>query len=369
MMKWKWLSGITSILCVAVLLTTSAIAATVANGRDEGHYEALVLRNAGESLSADEIERIRGDVLARARAKGRLGHRSEGVYVLADLSATNQADIVAFGFIVRPDGVPSGFVAMANRGEPVAGIHEQAREWLLRERRVRASGEVSQPNDTTKQDCGDISSAAITSVAASAHWVQVGSQRVHTMNHRPYGQYTNHASLFRLNNDGSATHDFFAVRQWAATTPGRLVAYNSNWVNVMQTPQHDWGWGQLSAEMIDRDPFGTVSGSQSVGVSLDVSKVGPAATLGWSYTQPNVTTRDTSVLVPPLARWQQEFNTYASQTTSGGMEPGSAARTIAPAPGVYNLVAVRNVVRYRDPRVLWDEFREFSHVIGFWVVY
>jgi len=259
-------------------------------------------------------------------------------------------------------------MAIAKRGESVAGIHEQAREWLLRERRVRASSKSSQPNYATKQDCGDISSAAVTSATASAHWVEIGVQRVHTRAHRPYGQFTNHHSVFRLNNDGSTTHDFFAARQWATTTPGR-VAYGSNWVNVRQTPEHDWNRGQLGAEMIDRDPLGTISGSQSIGVSLYVGKAGPAASLSWSYTQPDVTTYDTSTLVPPRARWTQEFNTFASQITSGGMQPGSAVRTIVPQPGVYNLVAVRNVVRYRYPRALFDDIREITDSRGFFVVY
>jgi len=106
--KPKCLLHIAAILCMAVLLTTSAIAVQAANGSEEGRYEALVLRNVGENISVAAVERVRGDVLARARATGRLGHRSEGVYGLADLSAADRTDIVAFGFVVRPDGVPSG---------------------------------------------------------------------------------------------------------------------------------------------------------------------------------------------------------------------------------------------------------------------
>lgn len=205
-------------------------------------------------------------------------------------------------------------------------------------------------------------------MTASASWVEIGFH-TYTIAQSPHGQFTNHTRVFRLNNDGSPSHDFFAVRQWATTTPGR-VAYNSTWQNDRQIPQQDWGWGQLGAEMIDRDPLGTVSGSQTIGVSLTGGEGGTSATVSWSYTQPNVTTSDTSILVPPQARWEQQFNTEASRVTSGGMEPGSAVRTIAPVPGTYRLLEQRTAVRYRNP-TWWGgaDLQEFLHVVQLSVVY
>ncbi|MBS4054583.1 MAG: hypothetical protein KGZ64_07405 [Thermaerobacter sp.] len=360
MMNLKGTKYIATIVIVALLLTTSMLTAAATNGRGEAQYEAdLVLRSFGEGMSTDEIRTIRDNVLARARSRP-----PEGVFALAAPVIAEGTVVVAYGFMVRPDGVPSEYMAMTNSNESVESIHKQASEWLRRERVVRRASEIGQKDSSTTPD-PDIAASVAT---ASASWQEIGFF-TRTMPQSPYGQFTNHSRVFRLINDGSAAHDFFAVRQWATTTPG-IVAYNSTWRNDRQIPQQNWGWGQLGAEMIDRDPLGTISGSQTIGVSLAGGTEGASATLSWSYTQPNVTTNDLSILVPPRARWEQLFNTSASQTTSGGMEPGSAVRTIAPAaPGTYRLLEQRTDVRYRNPRLFGDDLREFAHVFQLSVVY
>jgi hypothetical protein len=270
--------------------------------------------------------------------------------------------IIAYGFVVRPDGATSEYAAMVDCEESVKGIHEEAREWLHTERMAK-----SRKLDLQASDTGQPSNPTAT---GSASWVEVHFV-ARTFSHSPYGQYTNHGRLYRLLNDGSATRNFYAVRQTLFKTPGR-VAFGSNWRNDKAIPRQDWGWGVLEQHMIDRDPLGTISGIQTIIVSLTAGTAGASATLSWSYTQPDVTTYDMSVLMPPVATWEQHFNTAASQTTSGGMEPGSAVQTIQPAPGIHRLLAQRATVRFRDPRgsLPWDDiFRSFAFTINWHVTY
>jgi hypothetical protein len=368
-MNLKGIKRITAVVIAVLLLMTSTLA-VAADGRGEAEYVGhLELRGFADGLCIHEIQEIRAGVEGRAKhllyARARLGlSRAQ-----ADIEIPDGMVVIAYGFVVRPDGATSEYAAMVDCEESVKGIHEQAREWLHTERMAKSTKLDLQASDTG--EAGNPSNpTGAASPTGSARWVLLHRQTV-TRNHPPHGQFTNHGSVYRLLNDGSATRNFYAVRQTLFKTPGR-VAFGSNWRNDKAIPRQDWGWGVLEQHMIERDPLGTISGPRTIGVSLTAGTRGASATLSWYYTQPDVITKDMSVLWPIVATWEQHFTSAASQTTSGGMEPGSAVETIQPAPGTYRLLAQGATARFRDPRgpLPWDDiFKSFVHTINWHIVY
>jgi hypothetical protein len=351
-----------SIVSILLVLLTTSTLAVAADGKGEAEYVGhLELRGFADGLCIHEIKEIRADVERRGEhllyARARRGiPRAQ-----ADMEIPDGMVVIAYGFVVRPDGATSEYAAMVYCEESVKGIHEQAREWLHTERMASESNKLDLQGSNTVQAGNP---------TGSASWA-VADFVARTFCRPPYGQFTNHSRLYRLLNDGSATRNFYAVRQTLFKTPGR-VAFGSNWRNDKAIPRQDWGWGALEEHMIDRDPLGTISGKQTITVSLTAGTAGASATLSWYYTQPDVTTKDMSVLWPIVATWEQHFNTTASQTTSGGMEPGSAVETIQPAPGTYRLLQQRATARFRDPRGWgpWDDiFRSFVFTINWHVTY
>jgi len=345
-MKPKGIKSIVLVIIALLLLTPLTFTAAAINGSNRAEYVAhLELRNMTDGFHIDETKRIRDEILVRAN--NFMSVNGRGHIALADLEVPDRMIIVAYGFIIRPDGVPSQYMAVVSSEESeesIRRIHEEARKWLCAEKNV------SRPIKRGLQEWPFTGITASVATLSSAQWVEVGLS-TNTFAHSPHGQYTNHSRVFRLHNDGTSVHNFYAVRQWLTTTPG-IVAYGFHWHNYKTYPRQDWGWGQLGAELIDRDPLGTISGSRTIEVSLTGGSGGVTATLGWSYTQPNVTTYDLSVLVPPVATWRQSFNTLVVQTTSGGMEPGSAVRTIQPVAGsgIRRLLQQRATVWYRTAR-------------------
>lgn len=361
-MKPKRTKSILLVIITLLLLTPLTFAAAAINGNSRTEYVAhLELRHIEDGFHIDETKRIRDLVLVSA--KNSMSVNGKGPIALADLEIPDGMIIVAYGFIIRSDGVPSQYMAMVSNEESeesISRIHEEAREWLRTEKSVR------RPLERSLQELSFMGITAIAATPSSAQWVEIGLS-TNTFAHNPHGQYTNHSRVFRLQNDGTSVHNFYAVRQWLTTTPG-IVAYGSAWHNLWAYPRQDWGWGQLGAEMTDRDPLGTISGSRTIEVSLTGGNSGITATLGWSYTQPNVTTYDLSVLSPPVATWRQSFNTWAARTTSGGMEPGSAVRTIQPVAGsgIRRLLQQRATVWYLIPEMLVEGFQ---HNINWSVTY
>jgi len=102
---------------------------------------------------------------------------------------------------------------------------------------------------------------------------------------------------------------------------------------------HDWAAGTFgSPELYEWGPLGTISGTQTIDVSITGGTGGVSTTLSWSYTQPEVTTYDRSSTATEKAKWEMNFNSDASKRSTGGMIPGSTASVVQHSSGTYRIL-------------------------------
>ena len=137
------------------------IAAADSGASETRFVGRLELRSLTKGLSAGEMEAIRAEVMAKATAKGLLND-AEGrvVFESAPEFKDQRTVVVAYGFVVGSDGVPSEYVGEVNiNGNGyVLTIPQRAQEWYEKELR-RSSGGPEVRNTTT---------------TASAFWDEVG---------------------------------------------------------------------------------------------------------------------------------------------------------------------------------------------------
>jgi hypothetical protein len=147
-------------------------------------------------------------------------------------------------------------------------------------------------------------------------------------------------------------------------------AYSSSWKNYRGYPKTDWSVSTYgNPQLHEWDPLGTTEGSQTVSVSISGGTSGSSATWGWSYTQPAVTTYDRSSTGTEKAAWEMQFNGSGSQTSTGGMKPGSSCAMNQPGLGTYTLVYLESKGTFKKAVWWWYEYKTLIHGCTIYLTY
>lgn len=256
----------------------------------------------GSGVSAKHIEDVRQNALAQFNARG-------GDLEAAPARSTPDPEdgtIVSYAYRIDENGVPQQYTGIAGDAESVGRLHGKAD--------TRASAFERGPITTQS---GGVGTQDVSTQAGS--WDQILHDEADFCKD-PYGCVTNNFNLQQLMSDGDSYQDAYAVKHIFAMEPG-VQKYGSGWVNDVGRPMHDWRQNDMGgADLHSWDPLGTHDGSQTISVSVGTS----GASLGWSYTQPAVTTIDESSPSSNYAKWAEEFNTTNARENTNGMKPGSS---------------------------------------------
>lgn len=281
-------------------LTLAAVGSASATSR-RGSDARVVTADFSTGISTDRIEEIRRAAVEEFNDRG-------GDLEAAPARATPEVEdgtVVAYAYKISADGVPHQYTGIAGDAESASTLHGRARE--------RADGFDATSDDVSIQ---------------SSSWDNILHDEADFCED-PYGCVTNNFDLFELKDDGDAYEDAYAMDHFFVMEPGKQK-YSSNWVNDIGYPMHDWRQNSMGGETLDEwDPLGTHDGSQTINVTVGTG----GADLGWSYTQPAVTTIDESSSSSDYAKWSEEFNTTDARENTNGMEPGSSCWLDEPADG------------------------------------
>ncbi|MFC4449275.1 hypothetical protein [Halorussus aquaticus] len=287
----------TFLRATGVALTGATVTAGAASARGPPESDAHVAKaDFSNGISTDRIEEVRRTARAEYNARG-------GDFdVTPAVSNPDPEDgtIVSYSYKIDANGVPRQYTGVAGDAKSAAKLHGKAA------RRATAFDRTS--------------TATADGVATqSASWNDVLHDEADFCSD-PYGCVTNNLDLKQLDGDGDSAQDAYAVKHFFVMEPG-TQKYDSGWVNDVGEPKHDWSQNDMgNADLDEYDPLGTHDGSQSIKVSVGTS----GASLGWSYTQPAVTTIDESSPSGNYATWNEEFNTDAARRNTNGMKPGSS---------------------------------------------
>ena len=292
----------TFLRATGVALGGAAVTASSAAARGPPESDARVAKaDFSKGISADRIAEIRQSARAEYNARG------------GDLDVTpvvsdpdpEDGTIVAYSYKIDANGVPRQYTGIAGDAGSAARLHGKAAERATAFDRASAA--------TTS---GTTTDEATTQ---SKSWSNVLHDEADFCSD-PYGCVTNNLDLKQLDGDGDPTQDAYAVKHFFVMEPG-TQKYGSGWENDVGEPKHDWSKNDMgNADLNEYDPLGTHDGSQSINVSVGTSGVN----LGWSYTQPAVTTIDESSPSGNYATWNEEFNTSDARQYTNGMKPGSS---------------------------------------------
>ncbi len=282
----------------------------VGQARAQRPSVALLTADSNDSISVAEMQSVRQRV-----------HEARGVPLRAEtVPASDDGDIVAFAYGIDSEGVPSQYVGVSDGSKDVAPLRNKAE---LRAQQF-ARGDFPQQQRASSSD-----------VTTQASWNRI----VHDEKDfcaDPHGCVTDNFDVYQLSGDGDAYQDAYSVKHVFAMEPG-VRKYGSDWENNVGRPLHDWSAGDIGGEDLDEwDPLGTHDGSQTISVSIGTS----GASLGWSYTQPAVTTVDKTSPSGNYAKWSEEFNTSSARRNTNGMKPGSRAWVTQHSSGKYHLLDV-----------------------------
>ncbi|MFC7080842.1 hypothetical protein [Halorussus caseinilyticus] len=267
-----------------------------ASARGPAESDAHVAKaDFSNGISADRIREIRQSALAEYNARG------------GDLDVTpvvsdpdpEDGTVVSYAYKLDQNGVPHQYTGIAGDAGSAGRLHGKAAD------RARAFDRTS----TVSTD----------DVTTQSSWDNILHDEADYCSD-PYGCVTNNLDLKQLGSDGDSTQDAYAVKHFFVMEPG-IQKYGSDWVNHVGEPKHDWSQNDMgNADLNEYDPLGTHDGSQSIKVSVGTS----GADLGWSYTQPAVTTIDNSSPSGNYATWDEEFNSDDARQNTNGMKPGSS---------------------------------------------
>ncbi|AEN05420.1 hypothetical protein Halar_1698 [halophilic archaeon DL31] len=145
---------------------------------------------------------------------------------------------------------------------------------------------------------------------------------------KPYGVVTSNYELAHLNNDNDSTQDAYAVKHNYNVEPGysRYPNSNEDWRGSTGNVMHDWGAGDMNADLTNHGPEGKHDESDSVTVNAGISSGGAGAGFGYTYDPGIAVNQDTSY-DRNYAGWDVHFNASAlcGQKNSGGFDPASSA--------------------------------------------
>ncbi len=280
---------------------------------------ALLTSERGAPISVEEMHAARKRI-----------HKARGVPLRAETvpAGDHDGDIVAYSYGIGADGVPWQYTGVAGDVESA----KTARETAAR-RASRADGGTITPAATTSSDV----------TTQSSSWNRVLHDEKDYYKD-PYGSVTDNFDLFKLSNDGDSTQDAYSIKHFFAMEPG-VQKYGSGWENDAGRPSHDWSVGNIGGpDLAQWDPLGTHDGSQTINVSIGTS----GASLGWSYTQPAVTTIDNSSPSGNYAKWNEGFNTSNARRNTNGMQPGSRAWVDQHNSGKYHLMDLTSDGLFED---------------------
>lgn len=320
-----------AILSIIALLMATPVAASELPKAHE-NVGKLVLGDFENPISIDQIEGARAEVNREAESLLAKANPAKPKLV-PTLPEGHEGAIVAYAYLINQEGTPIQFVGTAGNKEAVSGVTNKANTWF------------ETALDSTNTDEYN---------ARGADWGSPIGQGTDYYDNPPYGVVLNSYQLYYLNDDNNSTYDWFAVHQFHDIEPG-CHAYGSSWENEESKPSHDWSWGDVEYSLFSYSPTGTLNGSQTVGVSITGGTGGASASLGWSYTQPDITTYDDTSIPSKTAAWRSSFSGSAREYACG-MEPGSVCQTYQQSSGTYDLVKVQSLGKFEYYFVQTHEF-------------
>lgn len=274
-------------------------------GPGKGSDSRVATADFGSGVSVARMKEIQRAAVAEFNARG------------GDLEAAparsipdpEDGTVVSYAYRIDQNGVPQQYTGIAGDAASVGELHSRAAD-----RAVAFEGQTvaEQSSGTTADSSGDVSTQ-------SGSWEMILHDEADFCKD-PYGCVTNNFNLNQLMDDGDYYQDAYGIKHIFAMEPG-YQKYSSDWVNDLGEPMHDWRQNNMGGEDLHEwDPLGTHDGKQTINVSIGTS----GASLGWSYTQPAVTTTDNSSPSSNYAKWAEEFNTSSARQNTNGMKPGSS---------------------------------------------
>lgn len=197
-------------------------------------------------------------------------------------------EIFSLTFVATPDGKAQTYIGSGtNPGEDeLRRLHDRSLRIQKQQSIETSGGELS----TQETDPG-------------YEWDQVGSI-LYERTERPYGIVQNSSEAWRYPDDPN--YDVYAATVDAAFEPGAAVDQydDSNWTWASLVVHHNWGgvYEPGGANLTDWAPSGDRSGSTTVNASVSCS----GASIGVSYTPPEVNRTDNTGLLDDQAKIQWE---------------------------------------------------------------
>jgi hypothetical protein len=171
----------------------------------------------------------------------------------------------------------------------------------------------------------------------SDDWRSLGKD-TYNLYESPYGGVTNNDELYWHPNDNDPQKEWFLIKQIFAMEPGDH-RYNSTYYNQWGVMEQNWAAGTMgNPALFEWDPLSTVTGKQTVSVSISGGTGGASITKQWSYQQADVSTTCQSSTDTDIAKWTMSCNSDGAKSNTVAMEPGSTCSVNQHSSGTYRLL-------------------------------
>lgn len=267
------------VIGAGMLTATSPLVGSTAASSDKA-VVISIQRDQDNGIGMKEYAELCSRFSAAAKEKAGLDELA-----IAKPELSTGEEIFSLTFVAIPDGKVQTYIGSAtNPGKnELKRLHDRSLRVQKQQSIETADGELS----TQQSD-------------PSYEWNQVGSALWEKTDY-PHGIVQNSSEAWRYPDDPN--FDVYAATVDAAFEPG-YAAYGSNWIWTNLSGRHYWGrnYEPGGANLTDWAPSGDRSGSTTVNASVSYS----GASIGVSYTPPEVNRTDNTGLSNDNVRIQWE---------------------------------------------------------------
>jgi len=309
-------SGVTSI--DSIVPTASADPDSLYTGENQNVF---ILGDLSHPITLEQISEERDGVINEYKSTSRSAEITgleKKPIIEFDPEVPEGFSIVAYAYTINSDGISNQYTGITKDNESVSIIRDNAKKWYKK----------YVLNDSLEQ--------LTSSTMRSDDWIFVG-RGYDDLYESPYGGVVNNHELYWHPNDNDPQKEWFLIKQIFAMEPG-VQKYSSSYYNQWGVMEHNWAAGTMgNPALFDWDPLSTVTGEQTVSISISGGTGGASITKQWSYTQADVSTTCQSSTNTDIAKWTMSCNSDAAKSNTVGMKPGSTCSVNQHSSGTYRL--------------------------------
>lgn len=255
------------------------------------------------------------------------------IAAMATPSLGKEEALVGYNFAISKSGTPMEQFGIATEGSAQEVLDDLDSELprFKRGERAETSGgaEVSSSSTTS----GELSTQSLDE--DFANWTTLNDSET-IRNGCPTGKIKHDWMFKNRPSDGSADIDYYGIQAQVYAMPGanpNVCSNNEQRLNEVGA-RHRWdnGWHGYNNYVDGIAPSGSASGEMtSKTMTASINEDGGEVSVGFTYSQPAITTRDISDL-PNFAEWKVDVNEDTSMGASNvDINPASISRVDVPS--------------------------------------